>query len=303
MRVLLFILWLTLGLIYGLIWIQSKSCCDNHLKSANMDEGVGLAQRIKPVPPVVTAQTNSPDSDNLILSPDLSFEADSGCVLFKWGKSDPIIKPCFEAFRDSITKSLKQGKSLEIISDFYEQENTVMASGDLGLIRAVKIKDLFTKNINPDLIRIRSLPRSDSTGKQNRLLYTLHFRQVFMNGQVKELDTKTLIYFRYASNQQDNDILVNQYIDDLASRLKNTGDIINLTGHTDDDASAEHNAVLGLKRAQIIKDLLVTRGIKSSRIKIKSKGESEPIAPNNTEENRKQNRRVELTIVQPQNKN
>lgn len=295
MRVLLFILWLTLGLIYGLIWIQSKSCCDNNLSSVGTDQGVGLAQKIKPVPP----QANPTDSDQLISSSDLSSETDEGCVLFKWGKSDPILKPCFESLRDSIGKSLKQGKSLELISDFYEQENMVMASGDLGLVRAMKIKDLFSKNINPELIRIRSLPRSDSTGKRNRLLYTLHFRQVFMNDQVKELDTRTLIYFRYASNQQHNDSLVNQYIDDLASRLKNTGDIINLTGHTDDDASAEHNVVLGLKRAQIIKDLLVKRGIKSSRIKIKSKGESEPIAPNDTEENRKQNRRVELTIVPP----
>ncbi|MEP7320722.1 MAG: OmpA family protein [Saprospiraceae bacterium] len=299
MRVLLFILWLTLGLIYGLIWVQSKSCCDSNLSSVGTDQGVGLAQKIKPVPPSVPPQANPPDSLHLISASDLASEADEGCVLFKWGKSDPILKPCFEALQDSIGKSMKQGKSLEIISDFYEQENMVMASGDLGLIRAMKIKELFSKNINPELIRIRSLPRSDSTGKRNRLLYTLHFQQVFMNDQVKELDTRTLIYFRYASNQQDNDSLVNQYLDDLASRLKNTGDIINLTGHTDDDASAEHNVVLGLKRAQIIKDLLVKRGIKSSRIKTKSKGESEPIAPNDTEENRKQNRRVELTIVPP----
>jgi OmpA-OmpF porin, OOP family len=299
MRILLFILWLTLGLVYGLIWIQSKSCCDHNLSSTGADQGVGSAQKIKPVPPPVTQPTHSSETENTISSTDALSASDEGCVLFKWGKSDPILKPCFEAFRDSLTKALKPGKSLELVSDYYEQENRVMASGDLGLIRALKIKDLFAKSINPELIRIRSLPRSDSAGKQNRLLFTLHIRQVFMNDQVKELDAKTLIYFKYASNQQDNDSLVNQYLDDLAARLKNTGDVISLTGHTDDDASAEHNIVLGLKRAQLIKDFLVTRGIKSSRIKTKSKGESEPIAPNDTEENRKQNRRVELTIGPP----
>ncbi|MCL4108714.1 UNVERIFIED_CONTAM: hypothetical protein GTU68_007032 [Idotea baltica] len=54
---------------------------------------------------------------------------------------------------------------------------------------------------------------------------------------------------------------------------------------------------LGLLRAQAIKSLLVNKGLAASRITTESKGETAPIASNDSPGGRQQNRRVELTII------
>lgn len=316
MRVLIFILWLTLGAVYGLIWMQGKSCCDHIVTASDSNAGNGISntssstpsiesdKAILPVlpPPKEPTGSGSSNEDTASIAMSLSLNEDAGCVFFKWGKSDPVLKPCFESLSDSIVHTMKKGQTLELINEYFEQENQVMASGDLGLVRSARLKELFiAKGIAAEDIKLRSIARSDSSGKAYRLMNTFHARHVFMNDQVKELDNKTLIYFKYASNQQASDVLVNQYLSDLVSRLKNTDEKIRLVGHTDDDASDDHNMKLGLQRALLIKNLLVARGIKGSRIKVSSKGEEEPISPNDTEENRKLNRRVELTLI-PQGK-
>ena len=288
MRILLFFIWITLGLVYFMIWGQRSSCCDGHLEQS---QGSRLGQIIPP--PILKSERLNETVESIIL------EEEPGCVLFGWGKADPVLKPCFDLFKDSILQDLGPYKTLELGSEYFEAENKIMSSGDLGLVRASKLKELFGQNLDPSRIRTRSFAVSDSTGKLHKLFQTLRIRLVYINDQVKELDDKTLIYFKYASNEHLDNKLVEVFATDLAAKLKNTHDIVQLVGHTDDDATAEHNMTLGLRRANLIKALLVSRGISGSRIKTSSKGEEQPIAPNDTEENRKLNRRVELTIVPP----
>ncbi|MBR6291517.1 MAG: OmpA family protein [Bacteroidales bacterium] len=69
-----------------------------------------------------------------------------------------------------------------------------------------------------------------------------------------------------------------------------------ITGHTDNIGSDESNMALGKRRAQMLKDLMVKRGAPAANISIASKGESEPIVPNDTDEHRYQNRRAVITI-------
>jgi outer membrane protein OmpA-like peptidoglycan-associated protein len=69
-------------------------------------------------------------------------------------------------------------------------------------------------------------------------------------------------------------------------------------GHTDSQGSASLNQDLSVKRAQSVRDYLVSRGIASDRITAQGIGSSRPIAPNNTAEGRADNRRVEI-VVQP----
>ena len=52
-----------------------------------------------------------------------------------------------------------------------------------------------------------------------------------------------------------------------------------------------------MKRAQATKEYLISKGVAESRITIDSKGETEPLVPNTSKENFKQNRRVEIQIV------
>jgi hypothetical protein len=68
-------------------------------------------------------------------------------------------------------------------------------------------------------------------------------------------------------------------------------------GHTCDYGSDKINEVLGMRRAQTVSAYLVQNGIMPDRIKVVSKGNSEPIALNDSENNRRKNRRVKLIIV------
>ena len=69
-----------------------------------------------------------------------------------------------------------------------------------------------------------------------------------------------------------------------------------MTGHTDDEDSAEWNLVLSKRRANVIKKQFIAIGIPSERILTIGKGESEPKAANNTPEGKRTNRRVTIVV-------
>ncbi len=70
---------------------------------------------------------------------------------------------------------------------------------------------------------------------------------------------------------------------------------INIIGHTDSDGNAEKNLELSKKRAESVKRSLVEDfKIDASRIATDGKGASEPLKPNDSAENKAENRRVEL---------
>ena len=70
-----------------------------------------------------------------------------------------------------------------------------------------------------------------------------------------------------------------------------------ITGHTDNSGTPAKNIVNGQHRAEAFKNALVRKNIPRNRIGCVSKGETEPIASNDTPEGRGQNRRVELDLV------
>jgi outer membrane protein OmpA-like peptidoglycan-associated protein len=72
---------------------------------------------------------------------------------------------------------------------------------------------------------------------------------------------------------------------------------INIYGHTDATGGAEYNQLLSERRAQAVGDFLVANGISAQRIASFGYGEQYPIASNDNEEGRAQNRRVELELV------
>lgn len=82
---------------------------------------------------------------------------------------------------------------------------------------------------------------------------------------------------------------------EIINRYPNTN--IRVEGHTDSVGSEEFNLKLSEQRAQAVKDALVSRNVAASRIQVIGFGESQPIADNNTESGRLQNRRVSIIIV------
>ena len=68
-----------------------------------------------------------------------------------------------------------------------------------------------------------------------------------------------------------------------------------IIGHTDSKGSDAYNMALGMRRAIAVRDKLLEFGLNPARILgVESRGESEPIAPNDTPEGRFENRRIEF---------
>lgn len=91
----------------------------------------------------------------------------------------------------------------------------------------------------------------------------------------------------------------NNILDSVAIVLKKYDKtLINVTGHTDSTGSDDYNLKLSQQRAVAVGNYLNLRGVNASRLVVRGMGESMPIASNDTEAGRAQNRRVELSIQQ-----
>ncbi|RMD46228.1 MAG: cell envelope biogenesis protein OmpA [Aquificota bacterium] len=88
-------------------------------------------------------------------------------------------------------------------------------------------------------------------------------------------------------------------IEKFAKFLKENPKIkVEIQGHTDSSGSEKYNLILSQKRAEAVKRILVEKyGISPDRIVAKGYGESQPIAPNDTEEGKAKNRRVVAKII------
>ena len=87
-------------------------------------------------------------------------------------------------------------------------------------------------------------------------------------------------------------------LDKLAQVLKNNMDTnINIYGHTDSKGTDAYNLSLSERRAAAVKNYLVSQGVSASRMFTMGIGEKEPVASNDTDAGRAENRRVEFAIT------
>lgn len=77
---------------------------------------------------------------------------------------------------------------------------------------------------------------------------------------------------------------------------KNPSTKVDLAGHTDSRGSDSYNQALSERRSKTVRDYLVRKGVDGDRINTQSLGESQPVASNDTDEGRDQNRRVEIRV-------
>jgi outer membrane protein OmpA-like peptidoglycan-associated protein len=81
---------------------------------------------------------------------------------------------------------------------------------------------------------------------------------------------------------------------DLTTNNENV--IVEIAAHTDDVGQENDNLRLSKARANVVRDYLISRGVLSQQLIAKGYGETQPIVPNSSEENRTLNRRVEIII-------
>ncbi len=73
--------------------------------------------------------------------------------------------------------------------------------------------------------------------------------------------------------------------------------LVVIEGHTDAMGTDEYNQRLSIRRAEAVYRYLVNRGIAPERLRVEGYGESRPVADNETDSGRAQNRRVELRVL------
>ncbi|MGR7919519.1 OmpA family lipoprotein [Zobellella denitrificans] len=71
---------------------------------------------------------------------------------------------------------------------------------------------------------------------------------------------------------------------------------VHVVGHTDSTGSASHNQALSERRAASVGQFLISQGAAANRFNIRGVGFNQPVASNDTEQGRAQNRRVEITL-------
>ena len=103
------------------------------------------------------------------------------------------------------------------------------------------------------------------------------------------------VNFVYKSAALDASSIV--ILDQAVQVLKqNTGVDVTVEGHTDSRASEGYNQELSQRRAETVRDYLISNGVDASRLTAVGRGENSPIASNSTEEGRRKNRRVEFVV-------
>jgi OOP family OmpA-OmpF porin len=129
---------------------------------------------------------------------------------------------------------------------------------------------------------------------QRDTLFTTRFDTVTVAGRPVVIGAVQFAFNRDAITDDAKSIL-----DQVAASLLepvNMQRTLSVVGNTDAIGSERYNQTLGQKRADQVRDYLVSKGVAASRVNATSAGEGNPLAPNRTDNGRATNRRVLITL-------
>lgn len=103
----------------------------------------------------------------------------------------------------------------------------------------------------------------------------------------------------FQTNRSDIQPNLRSVLDRFAATMnEHSVTTIEIVGHTDNTGSDSVNDPLSVARANATRDYLVSRGVSPQRIATAGRGERQPIASNDNESGRAQNRRVEIFVAE-----
>jgi OmpA-OmpF porin, OOP family len=198
-------------------------------------------------------------------------------------RATDIVKPAAKDQWTKVSGSFKATYEAEhiLIGNFSDDANTKFEmSGPDGYNYAYYyVDDVVVKKVPPYAV----VPVKPDDLTRNPLIV----------GQTVPLKN---IYFAF-----DKDELLPRSFVELHKLLKIMRDNptmqIEIVGHTDSLGQDKYNLDLSRRRAQAVATFLTTEGIAAKRMKARGEGEAKPIAPNDTDEGRAQNRRVEFVVT------
>lgn len=199
------------------------------------------------------------------------------------------------AILDSIRNFLEANPDqvIRVTGMYAASEEAPEGYDDLGLARADHIAGMLEEaGITGDRIQVSSVMEDLEFDENDEVKdgYRLAFFTK-ATAPVNEMDRT--VYFWAAEDLIRWDPELKAYTEKTRQYLaENPGLTMVLTGHTDYNG----NYLLGEMRAESVRDYLGRFGLDTSRTEIRSEGPDNPVAPNDTQENKAKNRRVEITF-------
>lgn len=254
-------------------------------------------------------EVNQPDSperlDNLALQfGDEKILQDYNQFYFQNGISKPTLDSSNVAFLDGIATYLfeNEDKKLKITGRFLESESeiTVGTFDNLGIARAAAIeKELLDRDIPEDRISLDHLVAQGDVLTEPIIFSILEAD----NNELEDVQfTFKNMTFLESNFKFDSDVFEPReaflmYADSMKTFFSTNPDkTLTIIGHTDKIGKQSYNKDLGYRRANSAKLYVANKVGIQNEIKIKSMGEKQPMATNNTEEGRAKNRRINLVI-------
>ncbi len=226
--------------------------------------------------------------------------------------SSSILTPLSQKVTDGVI-SLKgfladnANKVINITGYYKSNETNSTMYPNLGLARANAVKNHFVENgISSTQINTLSALMDDMVAKDNVYLgpvaYSLEDKAADADDELQALYEKIkanplVLYFDTAEASINLSAEQRQKVADISRYLDKVTDAKALVvGHTDNTGVAASNMKLGQNRADFAKNYLMTNGIAAAKISASSKGQTQPIESNATEEGRSKNRRTVITL-------
>ncbi|WPP50389.1 OmpA family protein [Catalinimonas niigatensis] len=247
----------------------------------------------------------------LIAGEDLEVQAEEN-IRFARSQAEPIIPEATEKALASVKDYFNehQDEALVITGFYDDTESNRSLLPNLGMARAEAFKAWLTEfGVSHQQMATLAHENIDLSFLRDTLLDGLTFEVVdelpeedlseeeLNNLEQKLRNSSQNLYFETGATSLIVSDTLRQYIFDLKRYLNTkTEASILVVGHTDNVGGAQQNLEYGRQRADFTRDLLGRAGINRVQIKTDSKGQSEPLTTNDTEEGRSKNRRVEIKL-------
>jgi outer membrane protein OmpA-like peptidoglycan-associated protein len=141
---------------------------------------------------------------------------------------------------------------------------------------------------------VELMPRAEKNQTEENQTLTQNEKDAIE--EIQEVLEVENIEFKSASSQLSTK--GKEVVKKLQAILVKYNDVnIMLAGHTDSNGDNEVNLLVSEKRVQKVREMLIALGIDESRMETKGFGETKPLVPNTSAENKQKNRRVEITII------
>lgn len=172
---------------------------------------------------------------------------------------------------------------VKMIADKLEEDNAALARRLDAIEAENNAIRKRVENLENEVTKVKE------TAEKNSLL-----AEKYAAGTALDVDFPEVL-FKFQSTKLTEESV--KALDQVSTLLhQNVFSKVVVAGHTDSTGPEEYNDKLGLQRANAVKDALTSKGVAASKIETVSYGETKPIAPNNTLEGRKKNRRAEFEL-------